>query len=64
MDKLYNLNLNRKISIATKFIPKEAYHLYEQEICNGCTYNNKSEEQLACCYCQDGSLYNIEGGKD
>lgn len=55
--KNYDLNKNRALFIAEKFIPKESYPLYEAEICNGCKYNNNGEENLECCYCQSGSYY-------
>lgn len=62
--KQYDINKQRAISIATNFIPKESIKLYYAEICKGCKCDNDREEYLVCCYCQNGSLYNIEGRDD
>ena len=58
--KQYDLNKQRALCIATKFIPKDSMKLYYSELCNGCKCNNDKQEYLECCYCQDGSYYEEE----
>lgn len=52
-----DVNKQRALYIATKFIPKESISLYYAELCKGCRCNNDEQEYLECCHCEDGNLY-------
>lgn len=42
--------------MAMKYVPKDKQSEIETIICNGCRYDN-DEEELACCWCQMGSMF-------
>lgn len=42
--------------MAMRYVPDDKKEEIRKKICEGCKYNN-GEEQLACCYCQEGSLF-------
>lgn len=39
-----------------QYVPDDKKEEIRRKICEDCKYNN-GEEQLACCYCQEGSLF-------
>ena len=42
--------------MAMKYVPKDKQNEIEAIICEGCRYDN-DEEELACCWCQMGSMF-------
>lgn len=42
--------------MAMKYVPKDKQNEIETLICEGCKYDN-DEEELACCWCQMGSMF-------
>lgn len=42
--------------MAMQYVPDGKKEEIRRKICEDCKYNNE-EEQLACCYCQEGSLF-------
>lgn len=42
--------------MAMQYVPDDKKEEIRRKICEDCKYNN-GEEQLACCYCQEGSLF-------
>ena len=42
--------------MAMQYVPDDKKEEIRRKICEDCKYNN-GEEQLACCYCQECSLF-------
>lgn len=41
---------------AMHYVPEDKKEEIRRKICEDCRYNT-NEEELACCHCQEGSLY-------
>lgn len=39
-----------------RYVPNDKKEEIRRKICEDCKYND-GEEQLSCCYCQEGSLF-------
>ena len=46
----------KALYMAMQYVPAEKKDDIRKRICEGCKYDD-GKEQLACCYCQEGSLF-------